>query len=131
MLKHIQEYFTNRSVLKDFINLNLFMGFVVVVTYLLEPLKEYENTKAIINIWMASIGVYLIVELIGSTIKHNVANPEGVSLSVSIDLELKKELMVFASEKEQCTDAVVESALREYLDREWKQIKEAADKEEE
>jgi len=76
----IKKHLSSKSIKRHFIDFNLFMMFIVVINYLIEPIQGYTTTKNVINIWMIVIGTYLVVELIKASVK------EYFQSLVSIDL---------------------------------------------
>jgi len=63
--------FSYQSLTRYIIDLNVFIGLAVVVTYQLESITEYQDTKAVINMWMFAIGIILLLRAVEFSIESS------------------------------------------------------------
>ena len=107
-----------KSFARYIVDLHLLLVAVLFIEYYFESLEDHLTIQLVIRVWYIILGTWLLSRTVNFTINKNVkTDKEEERCSAQVELSEKNEkvLVQYACENDMTLSAVVESALREYL----------------
>jgi len=108
------------SMPRRILDMNIFMGFAVIVGYFLEHLDNHPTVQVICMLWLAGIGLWLMTRIIDFGVTEKLNSKEAASsneetVQMELDEETERVLIMHACENKMTLSQTVTQALEEYL----------------